>query len=358
MGNSVGNLKDYWNAVYENPNIQGGFIWDWVDQGILKTSGQGVQYFAYGGDFGDFPNDGNFCINGLVWPHRVPHPHLSEVKLVYQPIQVKPLDSENGIYEIINLNTFTSLGSFVDITWSLSRNGDEVETGKMACPNVLPGQKATIVINAKSIKNNPETAEYWMTIKFHLLNSYTWAPKGFEIAKHQSLMIVSNKKNLPSIEKFNPTLVTRSIVDTALQAISNCCCPSIGSNDNQLEVAETTESVIISNVAIGFQVIFNKKSGLIQSYTYQNYLYWDRAGPLPNLWRAPTDNDEGGGPLSFASGWKQLGLDSIAMTQVSLQYSIASVSLFSFFLFLLLLIICDKKKKIIIPFFFLKFLKG
>ena len=100
MGNSVGNLQDYWDYFDEHREIQGGFIWDWVDQGILQHNEDGKEYWAYGGDFGppDTPSDRNFCINGLVFPDRTLHPHIWEVKKVYQYIKAKPLDLQRGCY--------------------------------------------------------------------------------------------------------------------------------------------------------------------------------------------------------------------------------------------------------------------
>ena len=89
MGNSVGNLQDYWDIIEDYRQLQGGFIWDWVDQGLRQVDEEGRVYWAYGGDFGDEINDYNFCINGLIWPDRTPHPALYEVKSVYQPVQVK-----------------------------------------------------------------------------------------------------------------------------------------------------------------------------------------------------------------------------------------------------------------------------
>jgi beta-galactosidase len=103
MGNSCGNLADYWIAMKKHRALQGGFIWDWVDQGLRKTDTKtGKEFWAYGGDFGDRPTDWNFCINGLVQPDRKPNPHLFEMKKVYQNISVKMIKAEQGIIEINN----------------------------------------------------------------------------------------------------------------------------------------------------------------------------------------------------------------------------------------------------------------
>ena len=110
MGNSTGNLQDYWDVIEKYPKLQGGFIWDWVDQGFLKTNENGEKYWTYGGDYGEagIPSDGNFCINGLVWPDRTPHPGLDEVNKVYQYVGFEPVDLKNGLIKIKNKYDFTN----------------------------------------------------------------------------------------------------------------------------------------------------------------------------------------------------------------------------------------------------------
>ena len=106
MGNSTGNLAEYWDAVEAYPRLQGGFIWDWVDQGLRRTDGEGSEWFAYGGDFGDTPNDGNFCANGLIGADRRPHPALWEYKKVLEPVRVELVDPEVGHVRVTNLRAF------------------------------------------------------------------------------------------------------------------------------------------------------------------------------------------------------------------------------------------------------------
>ncbi|MCA1759773.1 MAG: glycoside hydrolase family 2, partial [Bacteroidales bacterium] len=111
MGNSVGNLQDYWDVIEKYDALQGGFIWDWVDQGLLTTNEEGEEFWAYGGDFGPdtVPSDGNFCLNGLVEPDRTVKPHLLEVKKVYQYIGFEPADLKNGVINIKNKYAFRNL---------------------------------------------------------------------------------------------------------------------------------------------------------------------------------------------------------------------------------------------------------
>ncbi|MCD4731221.1 MAG: DUF4981 domain-containing protein [Bacteroidales bacterium] len=141
MGNSTGNLQDYWDVIEKYDALQGGFIWDWVDQGLLKTDENGVDYFAYGGDYGpeDVPSDGNFCANGLVSADRKPHPALAEVKKVYQNIQFNLQILPGGEVEIKNMFDFINLDRF-NIYWEITGDGTELAKGVIENPDV-PAQK-------------------------------------------------------------------------------------------------------------------------------------------------------------------------------------------------------------------------
>ena len=149
MGNSVGNLQDYWDVIYADPSIAGAAIWDWVDQGILKEE-NGIRYWAYGGDFGDKPNDGAFCLNGLIAPDRTPHPHYYEVQHVYQPLQFV-LDGDD--LRIINRDSFTSPDEY-DIT------------------------RDTVVVDGERLLN----------VAARLKEDKPWAGKGFAVASEQFVL--------------------------------------------------------------------------------------------------------------------------------------------------------------------------
>lgn len=130
MGNSTGNFQEYFDIIRNSPQMQGGFIWDWVDQGLLTKDENGKSYWAYGGDFGAFkyPNDENFCINGLVLPDRTPHPGLMEVKKVYQDIRFAPLNVASGEFEVQNHFMYRNLKDYT-FRWELLKNGDPVASG-------------------------------------------------------------------------------------------------------------------------------------------------------------------------------------------------------------------------------------
>jgi beta-galactosidase/beta-glucuronidase len=147
MGNSTGNLvKEYWEAIETYLGLQGGFIWDWVDQGIRRIDGQGREYWAYGGDFGDEINDGNFCLNGLVAPDRTPHPALYEYKKVLQPMGVKAVDLAAGQIEIINKQYFTDLSGFASF-WEVAMDGEIVRRGELSLPEIPPQESRVVTIS-------------------------------------------------------------------------------------------------------------------------------------------------------------------------------------------------------------------
>ena len=172
MGNSVGNFQEYWDVIYADSSICGAAIWDWVDQGILKKE-YGMAYFAYGGDFGDQPNDGAFCINGLIAPDRKPHPHYYEVQHVYQPITFV---REGDAIHLINRDQFTSLDEY-EYYYELSRNGEIAGGGLLD----LKGDRI-------ELPYYPDDNEVTMTIEARLKEDKPWAKAGFAIASEQFVL--------------------------------------------------------------------------------------------------------------------------------------------------------------------------
>jgi beta-galactosidase len=139
MGNSVGNLQDYWDVIDAHPQLQGGFIWDWVDQGLFAVTDEGEEYWAYGGDFGpsDIPTDRNFLANGLVSPDRQPNPHFWEVRKVYQYIKTKPIDLSTGTIEVANKYDFTDLAKYA-MRWTVTADGETIDGGRVIDLELAP----------------------------------------------------------------------------------------------------------------------------------------------------------------------------------------------------------------------------
>jgi beta-galactosidase len=175
MGNSNGGLADYYAAFERHDALQGGFIWEWIDHGIRRTDERGRAYWAYGGDFGDTPNDANFCADGLVWPDRTPHPALHELKFLAQPVRVEQLGA--GMFRIRNRQEFAELDRFRG-TWELTADGEVVRKGK------LPALRGAEV----DVKPNLATdlpGERFVTFRFQLRDATEWAPAGHEVAWQQ-----------------------------------------------------------------------------------------------------------------------------------------------------------------------------
>ncbi|MCJ7681465.1 MAG: DUF4981 domain-containing protein, partial [Candidatus Aminicenantes bacterium] len=185
MGNSLGNLQDYWDYFDSRPEIQGGFIWDWVDQGLLRTTDEGEEYWAYGGDFGPqgVPSDGNFLINGLVSPDREPHPHAFEVKKVYQSIHTECADPQAGKVKVTNRYQFKSL-DFVDLHWTLKVDGEDIETGVVSDLRLKPGETAEVTIPFISFDPLPGI-EYYLDIGYLTNRAEPLVPEGYEVAWEQ-----------------------------------------------------------------------------------------------------------------------------------------------------------------------------
>ena len=271
MGNSTGNFQQYWDIVDSQPWAHGGFIWDWVDQGIRKKGTNGKEFWAYGGDFGDKPNDDNFCTNGLVLPDRTMHPGLLEVKKSYSSIKVDPVDLVNGKVRIRNKYNFLSLG-FVQGFWSLEENGKKIQGGDVAVGDLQPGMAKEVTLDLKQPTITPG-AEYFLTVSFGLAQDEPWAAKGHNVAWDQ-FQVPFQAAPAPS------------------RPVENLAA---------IKLAEIPDSLVISNEA--FSVAIDKKSGSISSYNVGGRELL--TSPLePNYWRAPTDNDRGNQMPRRQAIWK------------------------------------------------------
>ncbi len=186
MGNSNGNLREYWQAIRSHPSLQGAFVWDWVDQGLLKTDENGTEYWAYGGDFGEQRHDANFCINGLVWPDRTPHPAMAELKYVHQPVQLRAKVTERGpaALSVHNEYAFRDLRHLLG-TWELAVDGQLVQSGKLPRLQTAPGQEETIHIPLDRPRLQPGQEAFW-TVRFVLARQNGLLPKGHEVATFQT----------------------------------------------------------------------------------------------------------------------------------------------------------------------------
>jgi beta-galactosidase len=279
MGNSCGNLREYWDAIAANARLQGGFIWDWVDQGIRQVTEVGEAWFAYGGDFGDDPNDGPFCINGIVFPDRHVQPAMWECKKVMQPVEVVPIDLLLGKVQIVNAYHFSNLDG-LDITWQLTADGRALQSGTLERLDTPPGESATVTVPFELPELEPGT-EYWLTLSFILAQETAWAERGHEVAWEQF--------RLPF-----------EVPEMPILSISH-----------MPEVAMEEASEITTFHGPDFELVFDRLAGTISSWQYRGRELVDR-GPLFDAWRAPTDNDRGvPGRLELAKEWQKAGLNRL-----------------------------------------------
>jgi beta-galactosidase len=273
MGNSVGNLQDYWDVIESYKQLQGGFIWDWVDQGLLTKSENGEPYWAYGGDFGpdDVPSDGNFCLNGLVEPNRRVKPHLLEVKKVYQHVGFKAVDLENGIIEIINKYGFIDLNSF-SLNWEILENGKPVKYGNINIHSIKPDEEKELNLDISYDKK--DDSEYFLNIYIKTKKEENLVPKDHIVAYKQFLIAQPEAKT------------------------------SLKSEENIPNVIETNISFEITGP--GFAITISKESGQLSQYKLGNNKLLVK-GLVPDFWRAPIDNDFGNDFPIHSKIWRKAG---------------------------------------------------
>lgn len=263
MGNSNGNLADDWQYVYNEPRHQGGFIWDWVDQGLELTAEDGTKYWGYGGDFEPegVRHDGNFCLNGLVNPDRSVHPAIHEVKKVYQNIHFEESEKRLLTYTIKNGFFFSNLADY-SLEASLLENGKVVATELLGALNVRPQQSTTIDLEAFRKLIKPRN-EYYINLTFKTTEERLGLPKGYIIAEEQ-FRFENGETVFEEIE----------VIDVG---------PS-------LELTESDSAITITSD--GFSVSFNKRKGQLVSYKIDGQELLKSPLELC-FWRAPTDNDYG-----------------------------------------------------------------
>jgi len=274
MGNSSGNLWLYWDLIYHRPHLQGGFIWDWVDQGLRQEQGplpkpvfQPVRkghptFWAYGGDFGPpgTPSDQNFCCNGLVSPDRVPHPGLYEVKHVYQPVRVRLVDGKRRRIEISNGYNFLRLGEVLQGRWRLSGDGAVLQSGIIPPLEIAPGERLEWEVPVAPFGPEPGV-EYFLEIRWTLARKTSWAPAGHEVAWDQFLLPDSAPAEVRRPQG-------RGVLDWH-------------TNETHIQFAGRD-----------FVLNFRRSDGALTSWQYRGRELVE--SPLrPDFWRAPTDNDRG-----------------------------------------------------------------
>ena len=275
MGNSVGNLQDYWDVIGSHSKLQGGFIWDWCDQTFLKQKEDGTPYWAYGGDMGDFdiPNDSNFCANGLVQANRELNPHIWEVKKVYQNMKVTPVDMERGVYKILNRFDFKDLSDY-QLRYEIMAEGEILENREIKDINISAGSELQIQVGPEWARMKPGV-EHFITFRWFTTKDLPLIPRGFEVAWDQYTLPVRMVDTRPVVEAER----------------------SIELEENDLEITVSAGDM---------KVRFEKSSGQMGSLSYQGTEFI-REGLQPNFWRSPVDNDLGNSMPGRCAVWQYAG---------------------------------------------------
>lgn len=259
MGNGPGGLKDYWDIFYKYKRLQGGFVWEWIDHGIRKFTSEGEEYYAYGGDFGDYPNNSNFCIDGLVRPDHTPGYGLIEYKKIIQPVRITEADLINGEINISNLYDFKSLDN-LGLSWELAVEGRRIQKGFMDIKGIAPGESKKIKIPFRIPEKLIAGGEYWLNIDIILMDKTSWADIGHRVAFEQL--------KLPIYKEAGEELKLEETPKLRVESLEN--------------------NLIVSG--FNFQIEFDTLRGIIKSWEVEGKRLV-KAGPKLNLWRAPIDND-------------------------------------------------------------------
>lgn len=277
MGNSTGNLIDYWNTIEKYPQLQGGFIWDWVDQGFLRIDKKGNRFYVYGGDYGPstLPSDSNFLINGLVFPDRTPHPALYEVKKVYQYVDFAFANADKQTIRITNKYAFYDLAN-TSLRLELLVNGMVKNVETISLQPCAPGNSVEVKIpTAFAEANYSDADEVFLTLSLNLDRPWGLLPGGHTLAAEQLLL-----------HQTGATLE-----------------PARKGNLKMYDVKD-----ILTIVGKDFEYVFDKNSGQPMQLTYRKENFIAQA-PQPAFWRAPTDNDFGNGMPRRCKAWKDLSRD-------------------------------------------------
>ncbi len=292
MGNSVGNLHIYWDLIYSRDTLQGGFIWDWVDQGIAATK-DGQKYFAYGGDFeapGEEVRSGfNFNINGLVNPDRAPNPHIWEVKKNYQPIKVDAVDLAAGVVRITNRQDFSDMSAFI-AAWSISNDSGVVATAPIDDLAIEPAASQDFVLPLPVVEPVPG-AEYFLNVTFRKAENSELIPAGHVVAWDQFQLPVDRPRNA-------------------------------GNEKKAAKITRWTEDDVfyLEGEAEDFEAAFDLTTGELIRYRFHG-VDLITSGPKPNFWRAPTDNDYGWEMPRLLGAWKPAMRDAELLRVEAAQHS-------------------------------------
>lgn len=267
MGNGPGDLEEYWRAIWSHDEFFGGCVWEFTDHSVAVGDKYGNPSFTYGGDFNDHPNDGNFCVDGLVYPDRRPHTGLLELKQAIKPFRIEAVDAAGGKFRVKNLRFFKNL-SDTELCWSLERNGVSVASGKVDVLNIEPQRSRTYVAD---ISGTALYGELYLNISVRTRAPLPWAPAGHELGSAQIKVPAAEYRTYEPAAVHTPTVCTTE-------------------REYNVTVGETVYT-------------FDRVSGMISSICDNGHEML--VAPVrPTVWRAPTDNDR-----NVQYGWMRHGFN-------------------------------------------------
>jgi len=305
MGNSGGNLQEYWDVIYADSSLTGAAIWEWVDQGLAKKKDgsplkltehpddyrlKDDEFWAYGGDFGDQPNNGNFCIKGLVSSDRKPYPHYYEVQKVYQPVVFKLLNDKNVTIGVTNHFDFLSLRNF-DFEYEYTLNGKSIQKGKFSCDNILPGTTSSIILPSPRMADTT-SSEICLNVYTKLKSATLWAEEGFCIAREQFV-------------------------------IKSYLWKKVSPDEKQVTVTESPLQIELKTEKMTF--VLDRQSGSLMSWKVnQQELLKGKLEPY--FWKTPNDNQKESGYSWELGKWKKAAEERVVKNvEISKQENLVSV---------------------------------
>jgi beta-galactosidase len=281
MGNGPGDLKDYWDVIYKYPKLMGGCVWEWCDHGVKTKTQDGVPFFAYGGDFGERPHDGNFCIDGLVTPDRKPHTGLLELKKVIAPVRIEALDLKHGTLKVTNLYDFIDLSN-IGINWKIEQDGQTVQQGQIYQLEAAPHTSQTVTIPYEL----PETSigRHFLTLSCWIKQETLWSEAGYEITFEQFELPVVQVKASGDAQEGHPIVAIQSGQALTIDGFD-------------------------------FQHVFDVYDGTFAKISKHGVNMIQSPAGF-NIWRAPTDND-----MRVKKQWIDEGYDRTVMKVYSCEWT-------------------------------------
>ncbi len=276
MGNGPGDLEDYFAVIHENDCMCGGFVWEWCDHAVMHgriTDEKPIYY--YGGDHGEALHDGNFCMDGLVYPNRMPHMGLLEYKNVHRPARVVAFRQETQELKIKNYMDFTDLAAYLEIRYEVNCDGICVEAGTIPPFSVLPGGTGSVCLNITI----PPSGRSFLKLFYHLRNSSALVPAGYLLGFDEILLETHDGRNQTAVNLLEQEKPHKSA----------------------MMVQETDDTILCEGE--DFSYLYDKRSGLFSKMNYGGNAYLSRPMEL-NIWRAPTDND-----MYIKKEWKRAHYD-------------------------------------------------